>query len=152
MDYPNVVITFLIEYQGKFLLVARGSGETNFADLWAFPGGKVEIGETAIDTIRREVLEETGLSLTDDICFLDSYSFKQTMGLAFLVRATHDTVSLGDSLEGYAWVGSTDDMQAYRCIPGIYNHLERALEMLQKNCFDSAEAANLIPPKYKNAA
>ena len=150
MDYPNVVITFLIEYQDKFLLVARGGNEANFASLWAFPGGKVEIGETAIDTIRREVLEETGLLLTDDVSFLDTYYFKKTLGLAFLVRAVNDTVMLGDGLTDYVWVDSIDQMKAYRCIPGIYNHLVRALEMNAGKRFDSLEKMNLIPAKYLN--
>ena len=151
MDYPNVAVTFLIEYNRKFLLVARGGNETNFASLWAFPGGKVEIGETAIDTMHREILEETGLILTDQACFLDTYWFKKTMGIAFLVRATHDTVVLGDDLQDYVWVSSTDEMKQYTCIPGIYNHLKRALEMLNRGQFDSLERMNLVPGTYINS-
>lgn len=45
------------------LLVQRGSRESH-ADgygKWAMPGGWLEFGETAYDTARREVLEETGI-------------------------------------------------------------------------------------------
>jgi ADP-ribose pyrophosphatase YjhB (NUDIX family) len=47
---------------GRLLVVRRarepGSGR------WSVPGGRVEPGETDLDAVRREVLEETGLHVT----------------------------------------------------------------------------------------
>lgn len=34
-------------------------------DKWVGPGGKLEAGETPLDCVKREVLEETGLSLIE---------------------------------------------------------------------------------------
>jgi len=62
-DHPNLVITFLIEYGGKFLIVKRAQGESNFPGKWAFPGETVENKETVVDAIRRGVKEETGLDI-----------------------------------------------------------------------------------------
>ena len=45
----------------KFLLVKR-SKENSSSGQWAFPGGKIEEGETAYDAALRELEEETGLS------------------------------------------------------------------------------------------
>jgi mutator protein MutT len=148
-SYPNATITFVIEYQGKYLLVRRGD-EENYAALWAFPGGKVEIGETAIETIRREIKEETGLDITDECVFLDSYAFKRSVGFCFLVRALNDKVCLDDGLTNYVWVSDIEDMKKYSCIPGIYNHLVRAMEMVEKNVFDSLEKMNLVKKTYIN--
>ncbi len=148
--YPNLTITFLIECGGKFLLVSRGKIEENFPNLWAFPGGKVEISETVIDAIRREVKEETDLELTDDAVFLDSYFFKSTIGIAFLVRSTHENVKLSNELSDYQWITSLEDIKNYNCIPGIYNHLKRAKEKLDKGDFDSLEEMNLVESKYLN--
>lgn len=54
----------------EVLLVRRGRGSG--AGLWAFPGGKVEAGETLEQTACRELLEETGV--TASICsHLESY-------------------------------------------------------------------------------
>lgn len=150
-EYPNLTITFLIEFDNKFLLISRGEHEENFPSLWAFPGGKVEIGETAIDTIKREILEEVGLEIHDEATFLNSYSFKKSVGVAFLVRATSDNVKLDEEFSDYAWVENTDDMKKYNCISGIYNHLVRAKELLEKCHLDSLEKMNLTKEKYINA-
>jgi len=148
--YPSVSVTFIIEFKSKFLLVCRGSKEDNFPSLWAFPGGKVEADETIIDTIRREVKEETNLSLTDEAAFLDSYFFKGRVGVAFLVRATSADVLLSEELIDYRWITTIDEMRDLNCIPGIYNHLQRAHDVFNANILDSLEQMNLTESKYIN--
>jgi len=150
MNYPNLTVTFLIEFKSKFLLISRGKKENNFPSMWAFPGGKVEFDETVIDTIKREVIEETGLELLDDACFLDSYFFKKTVGIAFLVRAMSNQVMLSTEIQDYRWISDLDELKQYNCIPGIYNHFLRAKEMLTKKAFDSLEKMNLTEFKYLN--
>ena len=46
----------VINNEGKILLHRRSDN-----DLWALPGGAMEIGESISETIVREVKEETGL-------------------------------------------------------------------------------------------
>jgi 8-oxo-dGTP pyrophosphatase MutT (NUDIX family) len=149
--YPNLTVTFLIEYGGRFLLVERSPAEANFPALWAFPGGKCELHETIVQTIRREVTEETGLELTDQAVFLDSYYFKNSVGIAFLVRAVNDRVLLSSENRNYRWVYAIDEMAELSCIPGIYNHLIRAQDRLKDGIFDSLESMNLEPSKYLNS-
>lgn len=43
---------------GRFLLQKRGDNQ-----LWGFPGGMMEVGESAAETAVREVKEETGLDI-----------------------------------------------------------------------------------------
>lgn len=149
-QHPNATITFMIEYRGKFILIERASTEKNFPGQWAFPGGKVEIGETGIDTIVREVHEELGLSLTDEAAFLNSYFFGESVGFAFLVRAVDNNVRLAPEIVKYRWVSSLDDLREFSCISGIYNHLDRAREILSRKNFDSLKAMNLTPDVYIN--
>jgi 8-oxo-dGTP diphosphatase len=51
------VVAAVIEQDGRFLVTRRLSG-THLAGYWEFPGGKVHEGETQIQALEREMLEE----------------------------------------------------------------------------------------------
>lgn len=46
---------------GDLLVVRRSPDDPNSAGFWEVPGGRIELGESLDDHIRREVKEETGL-------------------------------------------------------------------------------------------
>ena len=46
----------------KYLIVRRGENQSG-AGFWEFPGGKVEVGESAEQALQREIKEELGLSI-----------------------------------------------------------------------------------------
>lgn len=58
---PAIGVAVIVCRQGRILMGRRkgahGSGT------WQFPGGHLELGEQIADCARREVLEETGLSI-----------------------------------------------------------------------------------------
>jgi 8-oxo-dGTP diphosphatase len=56
---PTVVTAAVIEREGK-LLVARRIRGTHLAGCWEFPGGKCEPGESAEESLARELREELG--------------------------------------------------------------------------------------------
>ena len=55
---PISAVSAAIYHAGRFLLVRRGRAPA--LGLYAFPGGRVEEGETLEQAVRREVMEETG--------------------------------------------------------------------------------------------
>ena len=59
--HPRVAIGAIVFKDGKVLLVRRGKPPAE--DLWAIPGGRVEIGETLQEATEREILEETGITI-----------------------------------------------------------------------------------------
>jgi ADP-ribose pyrophosphatase len=58
---PRVAVGAIVFKDHKVLLVRRGNPPAE--DLWAIPGGRVEIGETLQKAAEREILEETGVTI-----------------------------------------------------------------------------------------
>ncbi len=54
---------------GRILLLRRGDGD----DLWSFPGGAMDPGERAAETVVREVREEIGLEV-EPVALIGVYS------------------------------------------------------------------------------
>src|SRR6476620_1173424 len=50
--------TVVVDGKGRILLQRRRDN-----DMWALPGGKMDLGESLGDCARRETLEETGLEI-----------------------------------------------------------------------------------------
>lgn len=60
-ERPLVGVGALVQMGGKILLIRRA--EEPGKGLWSIPGGLIEVGETLRDAVKREVEEETGISV-----------------------------------------------------------------------------------------
>ncbi|MCP8895731.1 NUDIX hydrolase [Shinella daejeonensis] len=57
----------IVERDGRYLLVLRRNPPA--AEMYAFPGGRGEAGETAAETALRELFEETGIKASNPRLF-----------------------------------------------------------------------------------
>src|SRR5215470_3634224 len=60
-ERPIVGVGGVVIENGKALLIRRGSEP--LLGQWSIPGGTLELGETILEGIARELLEETGLTV-----------------------------------------------------------------------------------------
>ncbi|WP_417828632.1 NUDIX hydrolase [Thalassospira sp.] len=62
---PLIGVGAVVWHQGHVLLIQRGK-EPNIGS-WSLPGGAQELGETVREAVCREVLEETGVTISSPI-------------------------------------------------------------------------------------
>ena len=60
----QVAVGVLIRTDDSFLLTSRPEGKA-YAGYWEFPGGKLEVGETVAQALKRELQEEIGITIED---------------------------------------------------------------------------------------
>lgn len=60
----EVAVGVLLQPNGDFLMTSRPAGKV-YAGYWEFPGGKMEAGETVAQALRRELMEELGITIDD---------------------------------------------------------------------------------------
>ena len=58
----EVAVGVLIKPNGDFLLTSRPPGKV-YESYWEFPGGKIEAGESVEQALRRELIEEIGITI-----------------------------------------------------------------------------------------
>ena len=58
----DVAVGVLLDGEDRFLLTSRPAGKV-YAGHWEFPGGKLESGETVDAALRRELVEELGITI-----------------------------------------------------------------------------------------
>ena len=63
MSMPLSVVVAVIEDPSGRLLITRRPWSASHGGFWEFPGGKIELGETADAALKREMQEELGLSI-----------------------------------------------------------------------------------------
>ena len=107
----HVSAAVILDADGRLLLV-RKSGTTAFMQ----PGGKPEPGETASETLSRELAEELGIRLhPDELRPLGEYTAAAANEPGFLVVADVFAADLGDQsprigaeIAELRWVGGAD--------------------------------------------
>lgn len=78
---PNTTVAAVIHHQGKFLIVEEiDDGKVVYNQ----PAGHVEANEDLVDAIKREVVEETGLTITPDHLCGIYYFYREDLDLYYL--------------------------------------------------------------------
>jgi len=110
---------------GKGNVLVQDRNDPNWPGL-IFPGGHVEPGESFIDSVIREVKEETGLTIENPIlCGIKHFhTLDETRYIVLLFKANNYTGELCSSDEGEVkWI-PLDEFDKYAWIPDFEDLLE----------------------------
>ena len=125
------VVAAVILKDGRLFATQRGYGE--WKDWWEFPGGKIEMGETHEEALRREIQEELSADINVDrfLCTVewDYPKFHLTMH-CYLCTLLKDALHLNEH-EASKWL-SRDELDTVCWLPAdvqVVDTLKSVLEI-----------------------
>ena len=141
-DYHLTVLGVLMRPDGKYLVTRRRMDKEWAAGWWEVPGGGVRAGESSIDAVSREILEETGIDVTGadggyaftykrvnpeekNNYFVDVYKF-------ILDFQEEDVKKQEEEVSGYAIV-YLEEIREY-AKQGIFLHYDSIQKVFDENC------------------
>lgn len=105
-----LIASALIEKDGKYLILQRSDKNLTNKGKWQIPEGKVRPGEALVKTIKRELIEETGLILINTKLFgihsnimQEAHRMFRVMRVIFKCK-TMGKVRLSEEHKDYKWV------------------------------------------------
>ncbi len=149
-----VVATAVVyrEADGRCLILRRSERETVHPGKWSVPGGKLEWGDLELRRshaandhlewdpgvlkrlVKREVKEEAGLEINDEIRHIDDLVFIRPDGIPvmlmkFAVRYKSGEVKLEqNAFTDSAWINETE-LENYSCIGGVPEEIRAAIRI-----------------------
>jgi 8-oxo-dGTP diphosphatase len=134
-ERPIVGVGGVIISGGRVLLIKRGhpplEGE------WSIPGGTLELGETLLEGVRRELAEETGMDVRVlDLIEVFERVFRDEAGKAryhfvildYLCEAINGQPRAGSDVTDVAWAFEAE-LERYSLTPTAKRVILRAFEM-----------------------
>lgn len=101
------VAAAIIENEQGMVLIARRKEGKSQGGLWEFPGGKIEVDETAENCLRRELLEEMNIAIEPYAFFGGNDHFYGDVHIrlvAYKAKFLSGEIKLIDH-DDYTWVG-----------------------------------------------
>jgi 8-oxo-dGTP diphosphatase len=112
-SHPIPIVRAIISDAGGRVLLLRRASSTHENGGWCLPGGKVDYGQTIMDSLARELAEETSLELVvaDFFYFQDSLPLfpggMHCINFYFICQAKGE-LQLNDESSDHAWISRSD--------------------------------------------
>ncbi|MFV8128214.1 NUDIX hydrolase [Streptomyces syringium] len=126
----SVVGAVIADGDGKVLLLHRPADDY-LGGLWELPSGGVDAGETLIEALRREVAEETGLTVTAVGGYLGHFDYRSGSGRAtrqfnFIATVAGETVTLTEH-DAHLWADRTQQNQVSSAVRAVLDTWRRQI-------------------------
>ncbi len=134
----GISATVFVEKGGEILILKRGLGEAKGS--WYMPGGGIEEGETTEDCARRELREETGLSIDGPmhlIALTPMHAYDHDLfAAAYACSYTGGNVELSHEHTDFRWVNPVEYRERY--------FSDKALKIAEERSAGAAKLARSV--------
>ena len=132
MTNPILGASACIWKNGQVLLIKRGKPPGK--GLWSLPGGKIEIGETAVDAAQRELFEETQIR-AKLLHAMGPFEIKQGDAILYSITCFAGLYVSGEALASsdaaeLAWI-YPQDINGFELAPNIAQAIADAQQLLK---------------------
>ncbi|MFA6007364.1 MAG: NUDIX domain-containing protein [Candidatus Shapirobacteria bacterium] len=135
----SVIVNAVIEKEGKILVSQRSFEEGHEGGKWTIPGGKVDKTEGNVfniveKTCAREVMEETGIKIKDNVQLITNNTFIRSNGqhVIALICLCHwesgEVKALEDTI-GVQWI-TKEDLDNFDFAPNVKGYIEEGFKLL----------------------
>ena len=125
------VVAAIIQKDDKIFATQRGYGD--WKDWWEFPGGKMEVGETPEEALKREICEElsTDISVDEFLCTVeyDYPAFHLTMH-CYLCSLLTEALHLNEH-EAARWL-TKEELDSVQWLPADLDVVKKIVEIKTK--------------------
>ena len=123
------VVAAIIRKENRIFATQRGYGE--WKDWWEFPGGKIEVGESAEEALKREIYEELSAEISVDklLCTVeyDYPKFHLTMH-CYLCSLLTEALHLNEH-EAAKWL-LKDELESVKWLPADMEVIDRIKSLM----------------------
>ncbi|NKB43313.1 MAG: NUDIX domain-containing protein [Alphaproteobacteria bacterium] len=120
--FPQVGVGVVVINKDEQVLLIRRGQEPN-KGLWTIPGGRQEPGETLFETAHREILEETGVSISEPV-LIDVVDLIRHDDQGMLIRHYTLVDYAAWFKDGTPLAGGDADLTRWVSVAAIADHVE----------------------------
>lgn len=140
--WPIPSVAALIINSDDLVMIKRGKEPSK--GKWSLPGGKIELGETLESALKREILEETGLTIMpESLAGVYDLITWENNSLAFhyiiidyYAHKTGGLLNAGDDAEDIRWVRFSE-IESLDLAEGLSEKLPQMIKAWQKLHLDT---------------
>lgn len=136
----SIIVNALIVKDKKILISQRGLNEGHDPDKWTIPGGKIEQTEGNVwnileATLKKEVKEEVGLEISDDISLVTNNTFIRTGGqhviaMIFICYWVRGGAKAAEDTNAVAWI-TEKDLVSYDFSPNVKEYIKQGFKRIR---------------------
>lgn len=138
----SIITNALVVKDDKILISQRSLSEKHDPGKWTIPGGKVEQTQGNVwhileKTLRREVMEEVGITISDDIKLITNNTFIRTGGqhviaMVFICYWADGIAKPCEDTNDIAWI-SERDLDSYNFSPNVTEYIKQGFKYIKSD-------------------